>query len=180
MPRSRCIQHSATGEAGSVRLSRSSARCRRRRRDVIARQRSARPPAGVESCQREQRRSAIHRQTTTSPSRAQRRSREHGFGGGRRRAAGEAGEHRRVPTPRFVVQRGGSCGERGIRTLGRLLTYVRLASGWGCPHRPVLALRAARFLPPPNSVLAASPLRAEWREAVATAESSSNSGSGLF
>ncbi len=25
---------------------------------------------------------------------------------------------------------------------------------WGCPHRPVLGLRPARFLPPPNSVLA--------------------------
>ena len=36
---------------------------------------------------------------------------EHGFGGGRRRAAGAAGEHRRVPTPHFVEQRGGSCGE---------------------------------------------------------------------
>ena len=46
----------------------------------------------------------------------------------RRRPKG--GEERRVPTPRFVEQRGGSSGERGIRTLGRLLTYVRLASGY--------------------------------------------------
>jgi hypothetical protein len=68
------------------------------------------------------------RNTTTSPCRAQRS--EHGFGGGRRRAAAEGCEHRRVPPPRFVEQRGGSCGERGIRTLGRLLTYVRLASGY--------------------------------------------------
>jgi hypothetical protein len=36
------------------------------------------------------------RAVSTSPCRAQRRSREHGFGGGRRRAAREAGEHRRV------------------------------------------------------------------------------------
>jgi hypothetical protein len=50
----------------------------------------------------------------TSPGRAQRS--EHGFGGGRRRAAREAGEHRRVPRPRFVEARGGSGG--GIRTLG--------------------------------------------------------------
>ena len=43
---------------------------------------------------------------------------EHGFGGGRRRAAPEGCEHRRVPTPHLVVLRGGSCGEGGIRTLG--------------------------------------------------------------
>ena len=78
-------------------------------------------------------------------------------GGGRRRAAREASEHRRVPPALSDSERGGSCGERGIRTLGRLLTYVRLASGRGCPHRPVLAAEAAaaRFLPPPNAVLAA-------------------------
>ena len=50
--------------------------------------------------------------------------------GGRRRAAGAAGEHRRVPPSLTVVMRGGRSGERGIRTLGRLLTYVRLASGY--------------------------------------------------
>lgn len=36
---------------------------------------------------------------------------------------------------------------RGIRTLGRLLTYIRLASGRGCPHRPVLARCASCALP---------------------------------
>ena len=64
--------------------------------------------------------------TTTSPSRAQPEG-EHGFGGGRRRAARKAGEDRRVQAPRFVGQRGGtfSCGERGIRTLGRVARTVQ-------------------------------------------------------
>src|SRR5688500_9126088 len=39
--------------------------------------------------------------------------------------------------------RGGAGGEGGIRNLGRLLTYARLASGylrpWGCPNRSMLA-----------------------------------------
>jgi Transposase DNA-binding len=38
----------------------------------------------------------------------------------------------------------------------------------------VLALRAARFLPPPYSVLGPSGLRAEWREAVATGSGTSS------
>ncbi len=48
----------------------------------------------------------------------------------RRRPTG--GEERRVPTPRFVEQRGGNlAAEReGFEPLGRLLTYVRLASGY--------------------------------------------------
>ena len=123
--------------------------------------------ACVVTCTRELSHSAVHRQMTTSPSRtpsgvtkrvAQRRSREHGFGGGRRRAAGAAGEHRRVPPSLTVVMRGGSSGERGIRTLGRLLTYVRLASGRGCPHRPVLGpsgLRASCLPQIPCSALRA-------------------------
>ena len=53
-------------------------------------------------------RAALWRTTSTSPSRA------HGFGGGRRRAARGAGEHRRVPAPHSVVLRGGSCGEGGF------------------------------------------------------------------
>jgi len=78
--------------------------------------------------------------------------------GGRRRAAGAAGEHRRVPPSLTVVMRGGRSGERGIRTLGRLLTYVRLASGRGCPHRPVLGpsgLRASCLPQIPCSALRA-------------------------
>jgi len=38
-----------------------------------------------------------------SASRSGRCGREHGFGGGRRRAASGASEHRRVPTSRYVV-----------------------------------------------------------------------------
>ena len=94
--------------------------------------------------------------------RAAKRARLWGRSAPRRRPKG--GEERRVPAPRFVVQRGGRGGERGIRTLGRLLTYARLASGRGCPHRPVLGLRPARFLPPPNSVLAAEAAAARGME----------------
>ena len=50
------------------------------------------------------------------------------------------------------------CGERGIRTLGRLL---------GCPHRPVLAPPGLRASCLPQIPCSASGLRAEWREAVA-------------
>ena len=69
-----------------------------------------------------------------------------------------------MPLSLTVKQRGGRSGERGIRTLGRLLTYVRSGVPPPSSARP---FGPARFLPPPNSVLAASPLRAEWREAVA-------------
>ncbi len=83
---------------------------------VIARHRSARRWRAWGSCQREQRSFWVtpHYDYLPQPRAAEG---EHGFGGGRRRAAREASEHRRVPTPRFVEQRGGSCGERGIRTL---------------------------------------------------------------
>src|SRR3954469_21818177 len=126
------VQRSATGVAGSVRLARSAPRCRRRRRVVIAGTSQCTPAGGrgvvPVRAVFAQLSNVTRRSTTTSPSRAQRS--EHGLGGGRRRAAGGAGEHRRVPPSLSDSERGGSCGERGIRTLGRLLTYVRLASGY--------------------------------------------------
>jgi hypothetical protein len=63
-----------------------------------------------------------------------------------------------VPAPRFVTQRGGnSCGEGGIRTLGRILMP---------PPSSARPFGPARFLPP-HIPCSAGGLRAEWREAVA-------------
>jgi len=83
----------------------------------------------------------------------------HPFGYREARHAAE-GEHALTPRGSSAAR---STRVRGARRL-RFLTYVRLASGLGCPHRPVLALRAARFLPPPYSVLAAEAAAARGME----------------
>ncbi len=54
----------------------------------------------------------------------------------------------------------------GARRVERLLIagHDVPSVGLGCPHGPVLALRAARFLPPPNSVLASAAAAARGME----------------
>jgi hypothetical protein len=67
LPRPRRVQLSVTGVARSVRLARSSARCRRRRRAVFRRPRSARPPADADTLQRGPRPSPSRRNRLPPP-----------------------------------------------------------------------------------------------------------------